>query len=152
MQKLVGPLPRAFVLIVSVGALSACNNGGAVVQPSTGYLGQWAGTTSQGQPVAFSVNDKQQVVSLTIGYNFNNCSGTLAWSDLSLPIFTPQPPGAPPYNNPGFGYSSQSQGTNGIAIVGVFTSDTTALGTFDFLVFTACGGANSGGNWTASKR
>lgn len=49
-------------------------------------VGEWIGTTSQGMPIAFSVSSEDEIVtSITIGYDFNGCSGVHRFSELSIP-------------------------------------------------------------------
>jgi hypothetical protein len=78
------------------------------------YDGQWNGTTSQGKSIAVIVSPDQKVTAITVEYNFNGCSGSKTFSNLSLTIAksqpppgNPQPPG--PFDNPGFGFGSGGQ-------------------------------------------
>src|SRR5262245_60873015 len=69
--------------IACVTLASACQ--GSRTQPSSsGIGGQWRGTTSQGSPIEFTISQDEKVTSITIGYNFNGCSGVKTFPDLSL--------------------------------------------------------------------
>jgi hypothetical protein len=48
-------------------------------------VGEWEGTTSQGKPIAFTVSQDETVTSITLGYDFNDCSGTRTFAELSIP-------------------------------------------------------------------
>src|SRR6195256_1226970 len=68
------------------------------------YDGQWKGTTSQGRPITFTVSSAQKVTAITVGYNFNGCSGSNTFSNLNLDIgVTPNPATS---LGPGFGFGS----------------------------------------------
>jgi hypothetical protein len=118
-----------------------------------GYKGEWDGTTMQGTPVHFSVSASDNVTSFTLRYNFTaDCSGTLTVTDLTAPIHTLDPPAAPPYDQPGFGFSTRSNnGASGTLIAGVFSSDRrSAFGQFALLDYGSCGSVF--GSWTATRR
>ena len=157
--------------------VSAC--GGSPSAPSTpsapsprgssGYAGQWSGTTTlvpfpvsgittQVAPVAFTVSADQMVTQITVGYGMNGCSGVKTFSNLNLAIATgpslpspPFPPSPMSPTGPGFGYGSAAlDGTNQTQVSGWFTSDATAAGMVLFIDLPGCGSAV--GNWIASKR
>ena len=68
--------------------LSACGDKSSPTAPSsapTSFNGQWSGTTSQGQSISFTVTS-DRVTTITIGYNYNGCSGSKTATDLDLPI------------------------------------------------------------------
>src|SRR5688572_4678534 len=48
-------------------------------------VGEWKGTTSQGRPITFTVSQDEKVTSITVGYEFNDCSGTREFFELSVP-------------------------------------------------------------------
>jgi hypothetical protein len=48
-------------------------------------VGEWAGTTSQGMPISFSVSPNETVTAITVGYDFNGCSGSHTFTDLNVP-------------------------------------------------------------------
>lgn len=108
----------------------------------------------QGRSMSFSVSADQKVTSMTVGYNFNGCSGTNTFSNLSLDIgIGPSgfPPRVPTPSNPGFGYGSGSpEAPNYTQVIGTFTSSRTAAGSATFLNVTNCGNAVT--NWSATKR
>ena len=47
-------------------------------------VGEWAGTTSQGTPIAFTVASDETVRAITLEYDFNGCSGSRTFSDLNV--------------------------------------------------------------------
>ena len=140
-----------WLVVVVAGALGACDHGSVTApSPSTGYAGEWSGTTSQNQPIAFTVSADQQVTSLTVGYSFNGCSGTETFSNLSLTIKKLDPPGTPPFNdNPGFGYAGQTVDGGGTLLLGAFTSNKTSTGQVNFVNFPDCKGSFA--TWNATK-
>ena len=83
--------------------------------PSSGYAGRWSGTvlvlpligagipTIQSQPFSFTVAADQRVTDISIGYNFNGCSGAKTFSGLSIAI------GASALNSQGQGWGYVSQ-------------------------------------------
>ena len=74
---------NARALTVAMCALlTAC---GSETSPSgPAIAGQWSGTTSQGSPIAFSVSSDERVTTITVGHNFNGCSGSQTFSSLSV--------------------------------------------------------------------
>lgn len=137
-----------FSLVAMAGcALVGCGHG-SVTAPSTGYAGEWSGTTSQNQPISFTVSADQRVISVTVGWRFNGCSGTGTSSSNPFPITNPQPPGPPPWDNPGFVSGGQPGDKSVWTVTGAFPSNQTATGTAEF-VFPNCG--NSLATWNATK-
>jgi hypothetical protein len=135
-----------FALLLT--GLSGCGYGGPT-NPGPGgptrYDGEWSGTTSQGQPISFTVSANQVVTSLTIGFNFSGCSGVHTVPNANLPI------GTAPVSGTGFGYGSGApDGPNYTQVYGTFSSSTTATGSMIFGGYAGCG--NSGGIWNAAKR
>lgn len=51
-------------------------------------VGGWEGTTSQGMPISFVVAPNETITAIAIGYDFNNCSELLVFSELSLPTIS----------------------------------------------------------------
>jgi hypothetical protein len=141
----------AISIIIVICAHIACDRG---MGPSPlGYAGEWTGTTSQGTPIRFSVSAADTVTSFTLAYNFSaDCSGTLTYTQLALPIHTLNPPGPPPYDQPGFGYSTSSDdAASGTLIAGHFSSDRrSASGQFSLVYYGACGTVV--GRWNATRR
>ena len=80
-------------------ALSGCGDTSSPTAPSptTSFNGQWSGTTSQGQPISFTVAS-DRVTTITVGYNYGGCSGSRTTPDLSLEIvdFRNRPGAVPP--------------------------------------------------------
>lgn len=141
----------AIVIGIVICAHSACKSGTA--PSSLGYAGAWTGTTMQGTPVQFSVSAADAVSSFTVTYNFSAaCSGTLTYTDLAVPIHTLDPPGQPPYDQPGFAFGKNSDdGTSGTAINGHFLPDRrSAAGQFVLVNYGDCGTVL--GSWSASRR
>lgn len=113
------------------------------------YDGPWTGTTSQGRTIMFTVQN-QKVVALSVGYSFQNCSGTWSEGNLSLPIGTPPNPLVPP-PGPGFAYASGSpEQPNYLYVSGFLTTSSAANGSLAFLNYQGCG--NAIGIWSASKK
>jgi hypothetical protein len=142
----------AACLALAAAALAGCGGSKttAPTPPSGGaadYQGQWAGTTSQGRPISFTVSADQKVTAITVGYSFGSCSGSNTYSNLNLAIGT----GLNPSSGVGFGFGSGSpEGPSYVQVYGSFASSTTASGTLVFGSFPGCG--NAGGIWTATKR
>ncbi|HEY7502341.1 MAG TPA: hypothetical protein VH740_27720 [Vicinamibacterales bacterium] len=131
-----------------VSAQTACRN--AVEPTPVGYDGEWIGMTAQGTPVRFSVSGNA-VTSISIAYNFSPaCTGTLSYTNLAAEIHTLDPPGPPPFDQPGFGYST-TDGMQGTLIAGHFSADRrSASGQFTLVRYGACETVVS--NWTANRR
>jgi hypothetical protein len=69
-------------------ALSGCGDGANPNAPSpatNSFNCQWTGTTSQGQPISFTVAS-DRVTTVSVGYNYGGCSGTTTASNLNLEI------------------------------------------------------------------
>jgi len=144
-----------FLAVAVLASISACDTGqNTPSEPSsgssTGYDGQWTGTTYQGRSITFVVSSDQKVTAITVGYDFNGCSGVKTFSSLSLDIGVP-PNRSAPTLGPTFGYGSgPPDGSNYTQVYGSFTSSTTATGSVIFGSYAGCG--TSGGIWSASKR
>jgi hypothetical protein len=125
--------------------------------PTVSYAGQWAGSTAQGESIAFTISADEVVTAITVGYAFNDCRGSQAFPNLNLSI-TPQVTCIPgPCSGPVSAYRGFSfqAGTviqepmtqvNGILFGGVG-----AQGTVNFRDYTGCGSA-TGVAWNATKR
>jgi hypothetical protein len=124
--------------------------------PSSSSLdGQWTGTTSQGTPISFTVSADQKVTAITVGYNFNGCSGTQRFSGLSLetaPNVTcipgPCPPSITSYR--AFNYVTGPIEGPSTGVNGLFTATNRAEGQVVFRDYPGCGSA-VGVTWTAIK-
>ena len=141
-------------VVLSATALS-CSSPSTPDSAAT-YAGDWTGTTSQGRTIAFTVSADQKVTSITVAYNFNGCSGSKTFSNLSLAIAQVQPPAGNPQapgpfaNNPGFGFGSGApDGADFVQVYGAFTAAHAATGSIVFANYAGCG--NAGGIWTAQR-
>ena len=108
------------------------------------FSGEWAGTTSQGRPIAFTVSRDLRVTGVTVEFAFAGCSGTLTIPANALLL-----------NTSGTASAVVTYAPNGAAgartmINFLFPSMTHANGTVQFTDFAACGSAD--GTWTADKR
>src|SRR4029453_11551426 len=98
--RVTGRWVLGFALVIS--AQTACEN--AVEPTPVGYAGEWTGTTTQGTPVRFSVSGNA-VTSISITYNFSpTCTGTLSYTSRGNSYARSS--GSPPFDQPGFGYST----------------------------------------------
>ncbi len=135
--------------------LSACGNPSGPSNAS--YEGQWTGTTAQGKTVTFTISPDENVTAITVGYEFNGCSGTQTFSGLSLSI-APQVQCIPaPCSNQlmsyrAFGYSvgNPVEGP-ATSLNAVFTSSARVEGLAHFREYPGCGSAMSV-PWSATKR
>jgi hypothetical protein len=145
-MRVTGRCVLCFALVIS--AQTACHN--AVEPTPVGYAGEWTGTTTQGTPVRFSVSGNA-VTSISITYNFSpTCTGTLSYTSLAAEIHPLDPPGPPPFDQPGFGYST-TDGMQGTLIAGHFSADRrSASGQFTLVRYGAC--ETVVGSWTANRR
>jgi hypothetical protein len=121
------PLREACRLAISTGTLVcihvACNSATAPSPLPPGYAGEWSGTTAEGTPVHFTVSGSDEVTSFTLTYSFSDtCAGTLINTDLAVPIRSLDPPGPPPYDQPGFAFGT-NEITRATAIAGFFSPD-----------------------------
>jgi hypothetical protein len=146
--------------IVRAGAAAACVVATACGSPSSpssaGYAGQWSGRTAQGKTIAFTISPDERVTSITVGHEFNGCSGEQTFSGLSISIVPdvacfPAPCPAPVSGfrqlafQAGDFIAGPSTSVNGIFAAGI------AEGSLTFRNFGACGTA-TGVSWTASRR
>ena len=121
--------------------------------PRRSVSGRVDGNDLEGTPIQFSVSAADTVTSFILAYNFSaDCSGTLTYTDLALPIHTLNPPGPPPFDQPGFGYSTSSDdGARGTLIAGHFSPDRrSASGQFSLVHYGACDTVV--GRWNATRR
>ena len=147
---------RAWRLAFGVCAfISACGSSNTTPTPA-GYAGLWNGTTSQGAAISFSVSSDEKVTAITLGHNFNGCSGVETFSNLNLdtaPNVTcipgPCSPGLLSYR--AFGYSSGPREGPATSVNAVFLSTTRAEGSAGFRDYPGCGTA-IGVGWLATKR
>ncbi len=141
--------------------MAVCALAGACGSPAgpaaTGYAGQWSGTTAQGRPIAFTISPDEVVTTITLGHDFNGCSGSQTFSNLSINIAPtvvciPGPCPASTLSYRAFGYSSgnQIEGPS-TGVNAVFMASTRAEGTVNFRSYPGCGSA-IGVGWTATRR
>lgn len=119
-------------------------------------VGQWSGTTSQGTPISFTVSPNEAVVAITVGYNFNGCSGSHTFDDVSIRTAPdvhciPGPCSGTLASYRAFGYSVGSiPGGPRTQINGVFLPGDRAEGQIGFFDYPSCGSA-TGVTWTATR-
>jgi hypothetical protein len=143
---------RLLIALLIICLHVACGTATGPSPVAPGYVGEWTGTTGQGSDVRFTVSETEHVTSFTLAYNFSAaCSGTLSNANLSVRIHTLDPPGPPPYDQPGFGFST-NDGTSGTLIAGHFSPDRrSASGQFTLVHYGTCGDVVVG-TWTARRR
>jgi hypothetical protein len=109
--------------------------------------GEWVGTTSQGQPIAFTVSADERVTAITVGYDFNGCSGSKIFADLSVPAAPqvtciPGPCSGVVKSYRAFGYTNGSVGSGAVTqINGLFLPGNEARGQATFADYPSCGSA-----------
>ena len=142
-------------LIMCCPLASAC--AGPAAPSETGFAGQWSGTTIHGRPIAFTVSSEEAVTAITLGHDFNGCSGSETFSDLRIPIApnvicVPGPCSGSLSSYRAFGYTSRGpiDGPS-TSLNALFLSTTRAEGTANFRNYPGCGDA-IGAAWTASRR
>ena len=146
------------VTILAVMLQSGC---GGPTTPSPGALslsvGQWSGTTSQGMPIAFTVSADETLTTLTIGYNFNGCSGSQMFSNLNVRtapevICVPGPCSGTVASYRSFRYTAGPvDGGARTSVNGLFLPGDRAEGQAGFFDYPGCGTA-AGVGWTATRR
>jgi hypothetical protein len=143
--------------ILLCAALTACGgDNGTKPTSATSYQGQWTGTTAQGAPIAFTISGDEKVTSITLGYDFNGCSGSQTFSNLAvatIPDVTcipgPCPSSISTYRQ--FGYSSGDREGPVTSVNGLFPTQATAEGVASFRNYPSCGTA-IGVPWSATRR
>ena len=149
---------RPRVPVIALCALvSACGSPSGPSGSQANYEGQWSGTTAQGRPITFTISSDQNVTTLTIGHEFNGCSGSQTFSSISVSIL-PQVQCIPaPCSNQlmsyrAFHYSvGNSLDEQGTSLNAVFLSTDRVEGLVHFRNFTGCGNALSV-PWSATRR
>jgi hypothetical protein len=137
---------------IAISAHVACES--PTAPEPVGYAGEWTGTTQHATSVRFSVSDANEVTSFTVTYNFSvTCSGTLTYTDLAVPIRKQEPPGPPPFDQPGFAFGRMSDDrVSATAINGVFSADRRSVsGQFVLVGYSGCGPSVLG-TWDARRR
>jgi hypothetical protein len=143
--------PAPFVLAIVCAIACACSGDSPTAPSTSGYNGDWSGTTSQGRPVAFTVSS-DRITAITVGYGFGGCSGSKTFGNLNLEIFDVSGPGGQtsPNLSKGFAHGSGAPDGSSVQIQGFFRSNTTADGLVLFAEYPGCG--DGVGFWTATKR
>lgn len=148
----VGQTLRFLVAVsIAISAHIACES--PTAPAPVGYAGEWTGTTEHGTPIRFSVSAADEVTSFTVTYNFSaTCSGTLTYADLAVPIRKQEPPGPPPFDQPGFAFGRTSDDrVSAAAIAGHFFADRrSASGQFVLVGYVGCEPVR--GTWDARRR
>jgi len=143
-----------FSVIALCALAGACHS--PTVPATPGYAGQWSGTTVQGRPIAFTISPDETVTTITLGHDFNGCSGLQTFSSLSLHIAPqvecipgPCPPSISSYR--AFAYTSGNpiEGPS-TSVNAVFLSVDSAQGSANFRNYPGCGNA-IGVAWTAIR-
>lgn len=148
---------RRFILAASIAisAQVACSNSpSAPTSVPTGFVGEWTGTTQHGTPIRLSISAADEVTSITLTYNVSaSCSGTLTYTGIAVPIRKQDPPGPPPFDQPGFTYGRLSDDlATAAAVGGHFSADRqSASGQFVLSRYSGCGDAVLG-TWDARRR
>lgn len=142
--------------ILACAGLVACGSGGPASPSGSTLAGQWSGTTAHGMPIAFTVSSGEKVTAISLGYSFNGCSGSHAFSDLNLdtvPNVTCIPGPCSPILSSfrSFNYSAGSAGGSFTTINGIFPSANRAEGAIAFRDYPQCG-SMVGVGWTATRR
>ena len=149
-------LQRASLLVTAV-VVTACGSSPAAPTPAAGYAGLWSGTTAQGTPVTFTISTEENVTTISVAHNFNGCSGSQTFSNLSLPIkpetiCVPGPCSASQQAYRQLAYSSGGSADGPMfGIVGVFLPIDRVEGTVNFRNYPGCGSAMSV-PWSATRR
>lgn len=119
--------------------------------------GEWSGTTSQGRPIAFSVSPVDETVTrITLGYDFNGCSGSHEFLDLNIPttsnvICLPGPCSGRLESRRSFAHSDGSPAAGPYTqINAVFLPGNQARGQMVFRDYPGCGAATV--EWSATRR
>jgi len=136
----------------------ACGCGGAATSPSTGYAGQWSGTTSQGTTIAFTISQDERVTDISIGYRFDICTGTKTFSNLALAIApnvtclpNPCPADVTSFREITF-QSTGATGDPSTGLAGVFGADGTVRGSATFRNYPGCENIVGTATWSATRR
>ena len=149
------------LLLLAMGSgvlAAACNR--APTAPSTSSslsVGQWSGTTAQGAAITFGVSSDEILTTISVGYNFNGCSGTQVFSNLNVPTAPnvtciPGPCSGTISSYRAFAYSNRTlESGPSTTLNGLFLPGGRAQGLVTFSDFPGCGTAESV-EWTATRR
>jgi hypothetical protein len=120
-------------------------------------VGEWTGTTTQGMPIALVVAANETVTTITIGYDFNGCTGSHTFEDLNVPTAPnltciPGPCSGIQESYRAFGYSTGSPAAGPVTqINGLFLPGDQAKGQAVFSSYPGCG-TTPPAEWTAVRR
>jgi len=119
-------------------------------------VGEWSGTTAQGMPISFVVSPNETVTTITVGYDFNGCSGSHTFEDLIVPTAPnltciPGPCSGIQESYRAFGYSVGAPGAPFTQLNGLFLPGNQAKGQAVFRDYAGCGTATPV-EWTATRR
>jgi hypothetical protein len=120
-------------------------------------VGEWHGQTSQRMPIAFTVSPNETVTTITVGFDFNGCTGSHTFSDLMVStnpdvtcISGPCPSSLGSYR--AFSYIDGTFGNGPVTQVnGLFLPGSQASGQINFRDYPECGTATAV-EWTATRR
>jgi hypothetical protein len=156
-----GESRRATIAVGSCVALAIVGACSLPVVPFTGgsgslSVGEWSGTTSQGAPISFVVSPNETVTAITLGYDFNGCSGSHTFADLNVPTAPnltciPGPCSGIQESYRAFGYSTGSASGPYTQLNGLFLPGNQAKGQAVFRDYPSCGTAPAV-EWTATRR
>ncbi len=144
--------------IISGVLAGGCNR--VPTAPSTSVslsVGQWSGTTAQGTAISFVVSSDEILTTISVGYNFNGCSGTQVFSNVNVPTAPDVTciPGSCPGTISSYRAFAYSNGTRGsgpsTTLNGLFLPGGRAQGLVTFSDYPGCGTAASV-EWTATRR
>jgi hypothetical protein len=109
------------------------------------FAGDWAGTTSQGRAITFTVSSDLVITRLSVDYAFGECTGGFSLSpNVALLNTSGAAAAVVTYTTTG------PTGPNRAVVRFLFPSFATANGTVDFADFSTCGSSTA--TWTAGKR
>jgi hypothetical protein len=121
------------------------------------YAGEWSGTTAQGKAISFTISTAETVTAITLGHEFNGCTGSQTFSSLNIGIAPnvqcipgPCSPSVTSYRAFGYSTGNSSEGP-ATSLNGLFQSTVRAEGTASFREYPGCGSA-IGVPWTATRR
>jgi hypothetical protein len=151
-----GAVARVLAILLC-GSAIACGSNGPNGPSGANYRGDWAGTTGHGAPISFTISSDEKVTAITVGYNFNGCSGSHTFANLNLDIAPdvicipgPCPGSLSSFRR--FSYSTTGSLGDPITTVhGVFLTTGRAEGAAYFRDYPSCGTANAV-SWAATKR
>jgi hypothetical protein len=102
------------------------------------------------RPIAFTFSSSDTVTTITVGYDFNGCSGSETFSNLRHVLQHDPSVSSHPSFNAGFGDPDSPDGPS-TEIYAVFPSTARAQGRVDFHRYPGCESATDV-YWTATKQ